>query len=464
MKKCISSILIISLIILFSSNIIIRSETQTTYLEIIKITPSNLQKQVSVYSAIIIKADYPIIKGVSFGLINLWDSKNAKVPLKVVIKSDTLIIQPSIKLEYLSEYHLCVPRDAVSDSRGKTFEKPILLTFQTSKLVPPSPQYMGRFDFSDKAGAVLDWPGSTIRGRFKGNTVSVKMLATDGESWFQVIIDGKTFPPIRVTNKSTEILISNKLKMGPHKIELIKRTEASVGNAIFRGFVYKNGIELPPDLFLERKIEFIGDSIMCGYGNESLDPTRKFTPRNENNYYSFSSVAARQLRAEQVTVAKSGMGIFPTKNVPKGILDFYSRTVCEVEKNSWNFKSWFPHVVVINMCANDLKTSPFPSPKRFVEEYLKLIKKVRSNYVNAYIICTYGIRLSVDGEAYAKKNIEAAVENMKVHGDKKIVSFRFPPQDTKKNGAGEEFHPSKATHQEMANMLAEEIKKLLNWS
>ena len=65
--------------------------------------------------------------------------------------------------------------------------------------------FAGRFDFSDQYGPVYGWPGSSIKARFKGTGLKMKIRPvnpSERDNWLNVIIDGQEPVPIRVDRKS----------------------------------------------------------------------------------------------------------------------------------------------------------------------------------------------------------------------------------------------------------------------
>lgn len=57
-------------------------------------------------------------------------------------------------------------------------------------------------------------------------------------------------------------------------------------------------------------LNFIGNSITCGYGVESENPKDPFTYDTENHFYTYAARTARALKAQHLVVARSGIGIY----------------------------------------------------------------------------------------------------------------------------------------------------------
>ena len=104
---------------------------------------------------------------------------------------------------------------------------------------------------------------------------------------------------------ATTTPIAQGLAAGTHVVELYRRTEASQGEAQFLGFDFGSGKLLSPPAAKARRIELVGDSISCGYGDEGANQSCPFTADTENHYLSYGALAARAVDAELITVAWS---------------------------------------------------------------------------------------------------------------------------------------------------------------
>ena len=148
-------------------------------------------------------------------------------------------------------------------------------------------RYTGRFDFSDAAAPRFGWPGSSISVRFKGTGISAAIRPVypmETDTWLNIIINNEAPIPINICRDGVYNLVSG-LPDAEHEITLYKRTGASSGELQFLGFIpFNEGCLLLPPARLPRRIEFIGDSITCGYGNEAPDAEAGYKPEQENNY------------------------------------------------------------------------------------------------------------------------------------------------------------------------------------
>lgn len=328
----------------------------------------------------------------------------------------------------------------------------------------PNIRYSGRWDRREKDGPRCAWPGSSVRLKFQGTAVNAR-IAFNGRDLFQVLVDGKPAGIIKFSPGQTTYSLAKDLPAAEHTAELYKRTEPMVGTAQFLGCQLEAGGKLlplpkPP----ERRIEFVGDSITCGYGNEAADQNQPFTPETENNYLTYSSLAARELGAEHITLAWSGRTMWPHNTMP----EIYGRTLPQDPKSTWDFTSWIPQAVVINLGTNEFGGGT-PDEKGWSAAYKDFIARVRKNYPGVQVYCTIGSMLNDNWPPQSKAlttirgYLTALVAELNKAGDAKVHFLEFAVQDVNNDGGGANWHPSLKTHQKMAAKLVEALKKDLGW-
>lgn len=321
--------------------------------------------------------------------------------------------------------------------------------------------YNGRFNFSDTQGPKCAWSGSNVELNFYGTQVSVTLKST-GENWFQAFVDGNAFTPFSVNSATSTVTLVSGLEDGTHKLVLWKRTEASQGEVQFLGFDFGQGKLLASPLPLERKIEYIGDSITCGYGNEGTSAEQSFTPKNENSYLSYAAITARSLNASANIIAWSGIGVAMNYGGQTGPLmsERYPLTLPYSEVQ-WNFRNYIPKVVVINLGTNDFSNTDLDKTE-FITAYNDLVTTVRMNYPNSHIFCTVGPMLYGTNLELCRSYINEVVNGFNSNGDPKVYYLEYPTQSSS-DGYGEDWHPSLITHQKMADKLTSGIKDKLGW-
>jgi lysophospholipase L1-like esterase len=325
---------------------------------------------------------------------------------------------------------------------------------------PAEVRFIGRVDRSDAQGPRFAWSGTGLVARFMGTSISVDLA---GGQEFSVLIDGALQPKLVPESGATPI--ASGLSAGPHRIEIYRRTEANQGESQFRGFTFDaSGMLLAPPLPSPRRLEVIGDSITCGYGDEGADQTCGFTPQTENHYLSYGAVAARSVGAELSTIAWSGLGVvcnygdgaqscvdpFPT---------YYDRTLPNRQDSQWDFSLFQPQAVILNLGTNDFSTDQDPSVTDFENAYRDFLLHLRSKYPHALILCTCGPMLYGSELDMVRGYIDAAVA---ATGDDNIGTFDIPAQDAA-DGLGCNYHPSVKTHQKMADLVVAELQARLGW-
>jgi lysophospholipase L1-like esterase len=320
--------------------------------------------------------------------------------------------------------------------------------------------YIGRFDTHEAAGPRCAWSNSSVALKFAGTALDAK-LADSGENQWQIVVDGKPIKVLTTKGKGTIYHVVDGLSPGEHAVELVKRTEAFCGNTQFQGFQLSEGGRLLEPAIAKHRIEIIGDSISCGYGNEGKSETEHFSPSTENAYLTYGAIAARELGAECAIVAWSGRKMWPDNTMPA----IYDLALPQDKNSTWNFKKWTPQVVLINLATNDFGKE-IPEEKGWTEAYEAFLARVRKNYPDAEIYVASGSMMG-DWDASKpltrlKKYLAKIVADRKAAGDAKVHELDFAQQD-RQNGLGSDWHPSIKTHEIMANKLVATLKHDLGW-
>ncbi|WP_437730912.1 SGNH/GDSL hydrolase family protein [Sorangium sp. So ce1335] len=340
-----------------------------------------------------------------------------------------------------------------------------------------SVRFIGRFDTTQPEGPRFSWAGSAIVTRFSGTSISVRFndaSTSDRSNYFQVVVDGESKGVLEVNNQEELYTVVEGLPDGEHDLLLHRRTEPLVGVTQFLEFVPEQGealLPVPPAP--ERRIEVIGDSISAGYGIDGPDQNCPFTSETENNYLAYSALTGRKLGADTNIIAWSGRGVIRNYDdeVADTMPEIYGRTIADEAQPAWDFSSWVPQVVVINLGTNDFSIN-VPGDAQFREPftsgYADLVETVREKYPEAFIFCTIGPMLS-DGYpegaqalTRARAYIGQVVEDRNADGDDRVRLLEFPAH-SEANGYGCDWHPSARTNELMADQLAEAISEELGW-
>ncbi|MBN2713865.1 MAG: hypothetical protein JXR97_15715 [Planctomycetes bacterium] len=328
----------------------------------------------------------------------------------------------------------------------------------TTALTSPV-RIIGRTGLSSNGNPILYWSGSSVQARFEGTSITVVLNDRKGVSFYNAIIDGKDDAPVIVDTEPgvKRYPIATGLKPGDHEILLFKRTEGTDGPSIFLGFVLDDGSKLlAPPKAPDRRIEFYGDSITCGMGNEAPDKGDESANSDRNNYLAYGAITCRELNAEYRCIGRSGIGII--KSWYDLIMPDYWYRINPDDPNSRNdFTKWTPDVVVVNLFQNDKwlikKLNPVPGEKEIVEAYVKFISGIRKVYPKAHIVCSLGTMDAAKEGSVWPGYVKKAMAEM---NDKNMSFLLFPNKDWNR-------HPRVRHHRKMADLLVAHLKKVMDW-
>ena len=214
---------------------------------------------------------------------------------------------------------------------------------------------IGRFDTRDPAGPRFGWPATAIEAAFTGVGINVR-LRDEGANVFAVVIDGGT-PASLATNRTTErYVLARGLGPGRHTVLLTKRTESNVGVVQFLGFVPHEGVLLKtPEPARTRRIEFVGDSVTCGYGDLATDPKEHFSPATEDETSAYGALTAAVFGAQRSVIAYSGIGVYRDHDgsTRDQMPVRFRRILADDPTSVWGFRGPAPDAVVVHLGAND---------------------------------------------------------------------------------------------------------------
>ncbi|MDD6210676.1 MAG: SGNH/GDSL hydrolase family protein [Bacteroidales bacterium] len=329
----------------------------------------------------------------------------------------------------------------------------------------PKISYMGRFDFSTPERVSFAFPGSQIQALFEGSTLAIIVKPESG--YFMVEIDENEPVKVNTMKPDSIYIIAQSLPKGVHKAVITYCNEGLYMEPEFRGFLIDEKKKLRKKAVLpERKIEFIGNSITCGFGVEAASENEKFSDANSNFFYSYAFLTARKLNAQYIATARSGIGVYRNYDGPlTGNLNcmpnVYERINIEKENQKWDFTQYIPDVVCINLGTNDVSTGDYDY-ELLCKGYSRLYKMVRGYYPKAKIVFVSSPMLSGKRLNDSKRAMKSVGNEAKKVSDNEIYFFDLTLMDGSL-GYGADYHPSKKQHELMADELSEFLKKLMKW-
>lgn len=358
-------------------------------------------------------------------------------------------------------------------------------------------RWSGRTLYDAPNDAVFfNWTCAGFTLRFSGTKLTMDALTfvetypgeMDGVPWFALFLDEKKEPEriFGLQDGETSFILYESETVETHTLRLVKRSEGSKGRAGLRALSLEGVVlELPAEK-QRRKIEFVGDSITCGFGNEIAPEEEQFSSEQENGLLSFGAVASELLNADYQMVCVSGIPLcwardesyrmilpwVPEFKTPirsmEGYYQYTDRFHEEQEGmaegfTQWDFSRFVPDAVVINLGTNDafrirVSGNDPAEAVHFQARYAAFLEHVRAlNGDKAWMICTLG---SMDYFLY--DNIEkAAAEYCEKTGDERVVCFKFGAIDPWGEGMGGLSHPNAKTQRRMGRELAALLEKLI---
>ncbi len=327
--------------------------------------------------------------------------------------------------------------------------------------------YVGRFDKTKPNLVRFDWPNSTIQFQFTGNEISLALKGGE-KNYFNLFIDDSLFQVLHQPKDSILKITGIKTK-GLHKLSLQKRTEGDMGISTFQGvYLPKNKKLIPSEVKPTRKIEFIGNSITCGYGTEGLSRTEKFLPSTENVNQSYALIISKALNAESHVIAHSGLGVvrnYGDKNsistklatMPKR----FNQVLDSEDELKWDFNLWKPDMVVVNLGTNDYSTEPHPDKTVFQKAYKALLQNIAAVYGSVPIFLISGPLI----EEPANSNIKEVVDAIMKSNPEANLHFIGIPKSLLSDPTdfGSDSHPSAKGQIKIAKQILPTVATVLGW-
>ncbi len=224
--------------------------------------------------------------------------------------------------------------------------------------------------------------------------------------------------------------------------------------------------DISPTEEKELKIEFIGDSITCGYGIDA-GVYGGFSTATENFMKTFAYLTAENLDADCSAVCYSGYGVLTgyTENGVKNdriVMNEYDKA-CHIsgqEDPLWDFSKIKNDFVVINLGTNDASYCGNSSYGRqqFTDAYVNMLINVREKNPDAYILCILG---DMNNSLYS--SIETAVSRYSdLYSDSRVeafsTDFKMAENDIVIDG-----HPGEKSNFCASETLTEKIRMLINY-
>ena len=256
-------------------------------------------------------------------------------------------------------------------------------------------------------------------------------------------------------------------------VRIVKLSECAMSTIAIKQIAVESETGIRPAQPRPRLIEFVGDSITCGYGVDDEVAEHHFSTATEDVTKAYAYRTAQELEADYSMVSISGYGVLsgytnndrlqPHQIVPRYYpkLGFSNGTFGETKPSAlkWDFARQ-PDLVVINLGTNDDSYCQNEASRQeeYAEEYVRFLKTIRKNNPDAELFCVLGLM----GDRLFPYVCKACGTYIIETGDTRVHPLHLPPQDGS-IGYVSDYHPLESAHQKAADYLAPEIKKIMCW-
>ena len=325
-------------------------------------------------------------------------------------------------------------------------------------------------------GIEFTMTGTKAEITLTGDHIATLLANTDNYARIAIYVDDVRVVDAMIDEREKTYSIFESDEAKTVTIRVIKLSESAMSTIGIKQITVEAANDIKPVGARKHRIEFIGDSITCGYGvdDEVIEHSFKTSTEDVTKTYAFKT--AQALNADYSMVSFSGYGVISgfsydgeTKVLDQLVPNYYEKMGhsngkfddnYQVDAILWNFSKFKPELIVINLGTNDDSYCGTYRERQeeFKHQYKEFLKVIRKNNPNATILCTLGIM----GDRLYKSVEEAVSDYSKQTGDLNLSLMRFTLQ-SESDGYAVDWHPTEATHTKAADKLIQTIKQLMNW-
>lgn len=305
-------------------------------------------------------------------------------------------------------------------------------------------------------------------------------LEIDGERVAETLMDAAQKTLTVKLNEQGERIKDGMTEGMMHEVRVIKLSECAMSGV----GIYRFLLNADHTIFVENtqkkpcRIEFIGDSITCGYGIDIEDVATPFKTGSEDCTKAYAFQTAKLLGADYSLFSFSGYGII-SGYTDTGVINqaellppYYEKcgfsyakpclggkTLAGFEECEWNFHTFQPDFVVINLGTNDSSFCKEDTAllEQYQKEYCHFLRVVREKNPDAKIVCCLGLMFAGENVEGTRRAVSQYIEET---GDEKTFFVELPlqlPQD----GLVSDYHPTKVSHEKAARVLSAYLQTLM---
>ena len=321
----------------------------------------------------------------------------------------------------------------------------------------------------------LSYSASGVEFKFTGKSCEFTLRAdsmvneTNHQARYAIYVDGERVVEDVMDIGIKTVPVISATETEEHVIKLVKLSETSDSSMAIQYITCDTDAKIEPTPEKELKIEFVGDSITCGYGVDGvLGDT--YSTHNEDATKAYAYRTAEMLDADYSLVSLSGYGIISgyttgDKQERQLVPLYYDKlgnsygsggttTPADVE---WDF-SFQPDIVVVNLGTNDNSYTGSDAARKeeYVQGYYSFLETIREKNPDAIIICALGVM----GQDLCPQVKEVVNRFTQDKVDSNVYYVKLDAQ-AYENGYAVDYHPTSASHEHAAEQMSEAITQIL---
>jgi hypothetical protein len=310
---------------------------------------------------------------------------------------------------------------------------------------------------------VHQWPGVYFEAAFSGDRVVLAFA--DAANEYRLLVDRQA--PVVIAQPGDAQVRIEGLGPGLHRLRLEKVTESTGARGAFRGFYIPAGEQADVAPPRARQIEFVGDSLMSGFGARSgkVQCTGDEARLTGDTQQAYAALSAKRLDADYQINAISGRGLIRNfgGHAPDGaMLQVYPYAFFD-RSQPYSDPDWRPQIVVVRLIADFV--SPLQPGERwtdfgqvandYVSGYAALIASLHARDPAAMILAQWPDARQLGDPAHAEA-FEAMRQAIAAAAAQAGAPLAFFPLDVDQSQVeGCAHHPGLETHARMAAALTD---------
>ncbi len=289
---------------------------------------------------------------------------------------------------------------------------------------------------TDNIGLHFSWSNSGLELKFKGNRIEFHFEDYVCENPVYVKAFAKETTQRFCLCGTAPKVIYDFEKESTHTIKLLRISEDETPLVLKSIRIYGKSpkflVPPPPKKF---KIEFMGDSITCGFGVLAPKSQSEYSTYEQDSTKAYAYMTAELLNADIRTVAIGGQGVY--RNCAQEVGFQFKRmfNMATRTKDGYDHSLWTPDIFVLNCGTNDEPGGT--TEETMYEEGKYLLDIVRCAYPDAKIIWMYGMMNSKFTQILKK-----LISDQRKNGDKNMYFLPINDIYGYKDEVGGVGHPN----------------------